>query len=460
MAPAKIVIIGGGFAGVECARYLERRLKPDEADVQLVTPDAGLLYLPLLPQVASGTLNPRSVSVPLRRVLRRTEVVPGMAVGVDPKTRQVIVRRHSGEECAYEFDQLVLAPGSITRIQDVPGLHEHGFGMKTLSEAMYLRDHVLRQLDVAAVRGEVDVDRERLNFVTIGAGYAGTETTAVLNKVCQAAARRYFPETESTMVRWHLVTHGDRIMPELGERLGADAKKILAERGIELISGASAQEVTARGVTLTNGRFIPSRTVLWTAGVAPSPLAGHLGADTDRGRIVVHPDFSVPGLQGVWALGDAAAVPDLAAGPDKQCPPTAQHAMRQGKHMAKNLLATLRGGQVTPYRHPDLGLVVDLGGRDALARPLKIGLRGVPAQFVTRGYHLGALRTVVARARVAFDWAVHGLSGDDFLRIGYGDYATHTIGGFEQTGCYLTSDEVELRLKRLCEPGSAGTWLA
>ncbi|APA99180.1 NADH dehydrogenase [Nocardia seriolae] len=460
MAPAKIVIVGGGFAGVECARYLERRLKPDEAFIQLVTPDAGLLYLPLLPQVASGTLNPRSVSVSLRRILRRTEILPGLAVGVDPKTRHVIVRRHSGEEYAFEFDHLVLVPGSITRIQDVPGLREHGFGMKTLSEAMYLRDHVLRQLDVAAVGGEEDVDRERLNFVTIGAGYAGTETTAVLNKVCRAAARRYFPPTESGMVRWHLVTHGDRIMPELGERLGADAKKILAASGIELISGASAQEVSAHGVTLTNGRCIPSRTVLWTAGVAPSPLAGHLGAETDRGRIVVQADLSVPGLRGVWALGDTAAVPDRAAGVGKVCPPTAQHAMRQGKHMARNLLAALRGGRVEPYRHPDLGLVVDLGGKDALARPLKIGLRGVPAQFVARGYHLGALRTFVARARVAFDWTLHGISGDDFLRIGYGDYDTHTIGGFEQTGSYLSGDEVTLRLKTLCQPGSKGEWLA
>ncbi|MFE3756179.1 NAD(P)/FAD-dependent oxidoreductase [Nocardia tengchongensis] len=452
MAPAKILIIGGGFAGVECARALERRLRPEEAFVQLVSPDAGLLYLPLLPQVASGALNPRSVSVPLRRVLRRTEVVPGMAVGVEPGTRRVVVRRTSGYETALEYDQLILAPGSITRIMDVPGLQEHGFGMKTLAEAMYLRDHVLRQLDVAALRGGLDEDRERLNFVTIGAGYAGTETAAVLNKVCRAAAGRFFPEVEAGMVRWHLVTHGDRIMPELGEKLGAEAKRILAERGIELITGASAAEVTANGVKLTNGRFIPSRTVLWTAGVAPSPLAAHLGAETEKGRIIARTDLSVPGLPGVWAMGDAAAVPDTADGQDQVCAPTAQHAMRQGRHLAKNLAATLRGGQPEPYRHPDLGMVVDLGGRDALARPLGIGLRGVPAQFVARGYHLMALRTIVARARVAFDWTVHGLGGDDFLRIGYGDHQVHTIGGFEQSGCYLPADEVPRVVKALSEP--------
>ncbi|NKY45822.1 NAD(P)/FAD-dependent oxidoreductase [Nocardia cerradoensis] len=451
MSPAKIVIIGGGFSGVECARYLERHLGAEEAFIQLVTPDAGLLYLPLLPQVASGVLNPRSITVSLRRVLRRTEVVPGMAIGVHPDTRQVVVRGSAGTESALDYDHLVLVPGSITRVLDVPGLDEYGFGMKTLAEAMFLRDHVLQQLDIAAVRGGEEEDRERLNFVTIGAGYAGTETAAVLNKVTRAAARRYFPKLESGMVRWHLVTHGDRIMPELGQRLGEQAKRNLAERGIELITGASAKEVTAHGVQLTNGRFIPTRTVLWTAGVVPSPLAGHLGAATTKGRIVADAEFTVPGLDGVWACGDAAAVPDLTADAGTLCAPTAQHAMRQGRHLGRNLVAALRGGRPTPYRHQDLGMVVDLGGADAVARPLKIGLRGVPAQFVTRGYHLMALRTLVARARVAFDWTVHGLSGDDFLRIGYGDYTTHTIGGFEQTGCYLPAEEVPRTLKALCD---------
>ena len=449
MDPAKIVIIGGGFAGIECARYLERHLRPEEAFIQLVTPAAGLLNLPLLPQVASGVLNPRSISVSLRRILRRTEVVPGMAVGVDSQTRQVVVHRSAGSDWALDYDHLVLAPGSITRVLDVPGLREHGFGMKTLAEAMYLRDHVLQQLDVAAMRGEEDEDRERLHFVTVGAGYAGTETTAVLNKVTQAASRRYFPRLDPSMVRWHLVTRSDRIMPELGERLGEQTKQNLAERGIELISGASAKEVTAHGVALTNGRFIRARTVLWTAGVEPSPLATHLGAATEKGRIVADADLAVPGLPGVWTCGDTAAVPDLATGDGAVCPPTAQHAMRQGRHLGQNLVAELHGGKREPYRHPDLGMVVDLGGADAVARPLKIGLRGLPAQVVTRGYHLMALRTLVARARVAFDWTVHGLSGDDFLRIGYGDYDTHTIGGFEQTNSYLPAEEVPHALEQI-----------
>lgn len=446
MTPAKIVIVGGGFAGVECARYLERKLRPGEADVYLVGPDAGQLYLPLLPQVASGVLSPRSVQVPLRRVLKRTELVPGMVVGVDAAARQCVVRRPSGVEHAIGYEQLVLTPGSITRILDVPGLREHGFGMKTLAEAMYLRDHVLRQLDFAAVSTDEADRRERLNFVIVGAGYAGTETTAVLNRLTKAAARRYFPRLDHTMVRWHLVTHGNRLMPELGDKLGESAKKTLAKRGIEFVPGESAKEVTAHAVTLTSGRVIPTRTVVWTAGVAASPLAGHLGAATVKDRIVADAELTVPGLSGVWSCGDVAAVPDLTKEDDTMCAPTAQHAIRQGRHLGANIVATLRGKPRKPYRHPDLGMVVDLGGWDALARPLGIGLRGLPAQVVARSYHLLAMRTVVARVRTTFDWTLHGTLGDDFLRVGALGQNVPTIGDFEQTGHYLSVDEVQAAL--------------
>lgn len=453
MAPVKIVIVGGGFAGVECARVLERKLRPEEAEVRLVAPDAGQLYLPLLPQVASGVLTPRSVQVPLRRVLKRTELVPGMVVGVDAEQRRCVVRRPSGVEHTIDYDHLVLTPGSITRILDVAGLREHGFGMKTLAEATYLRDHVLRQLDIAAVSGDEQERRERLNFVTVGAGYAGTETTAVLNRLTKAAARRYFPRLDHGMVQWHLVTHGNRIMPELGEKLGADAKRLLGQRGIEFVPGESATAVTDRAVTLTSGRIIPTRTVVWTAGVAPSPLAGHLGAATAKDRIVAAADLTVPGFDGVWACGDAAAVPDLTkknADPAEPavCAPTAQHAIRQGRHLGANLVATLRGRARKPYKHPDLGMVVDLGGADALARPLRIGVRGLPAQVVARGYHLMAMRTLVARARTVFDWTLHGTAGDDFLRVGYIGQRIQTIGDFEQTGHYLTVEEVAGALAR------------
>ncbi|WP_067713043.1 NAD(P)/FAD-dependent oxidoreductase [Nocardia yamanashiensis] len=451
MKPARIVIVGGGFAGVECARRLERKLRPEEAEIHLVGPSDGQLYLPLLPQVASGVLTSVAVVVSLRRVLHRTEIVPGLAVGADPKRNHIVVRQPSGTHCGLEYDQLVLTPGSITRIIDVPGLPQHGFGMKTLAEAAYLRDHVLRQLDLAAVSDDPAEQRERLTFVTVGAGYAGAETTAMLARLTKAAAREYYPRVDPAAVKWYLVTHSGRIMPELGERLAARAKQMLARRDIELVAGASAAEVTERSVTLTTGQVIPTRTVLWTAGVTASPLADHLGATTIKGRIVTDADLTVPGLEDVWACGDAAAVPNLTA-PGEFCAPTAQHASRQGRHAADNIVATLRGNPRTPYRHKDLGMVVDLGGFDALARPLGVGLRGAPAQFVTRGYHLMALRTFAARARTGFNWLLHSLAGDDFIRIGLADDAPHTIGDFEDTGDYLTPEQVTAILDE-CHPG-------
>ncbi|GAB4583911.1 NAD(P)/FAD-dependent oxidoreductase [Nocardia sp. IFM 10818] len=442
MSTARIVIVGGGFAGVECARYLERRLRPGEAEVRLVGAiGAGQLYLPLLPQVAGGVLPSQAVVVSLRRVLKRTELIPGMVVGADAARRQCVVRGPSGGEYALDYDHLVLATGSITRILHIPGLPEHGFGMKTLAEAVYLRDHVLRQLDMAAIAEDPAEQRERSTFVTIGAGYAGTETMAVLTRLARSAARQYYPRLDPDLVRCHLINHSDRVMPELGERLGESAKKLMAKRGIEFTPGASASEVGERSLTLTTGQVIPTRTVVWTAGVTPSPLAEHLSAETVHGRMVADADLSVPSLAGVWACGDVAAVPDV-TNPGTFCAPTAQHAMRQGRHLGANLVAALRGKPRTDYRHKDLGMVVDLGGRDALARPLGIGLRGAPAQLVTRGYHLMATRTFTARARIAFNWALHAVTGDDFIRLGFGDDAPHTIGDFERSADYLSADQV------------------
>ncbi|MRH89317.1 NAD(P)/FAD-dependent oxidoreductase [Nocardia sp. SYP-A9097] len=442
MTTARIVIVGGGFAGVECARYLERRLRPGEASIRLVgSVGAGQLYVPLLPQVASGVLPSQAVAVSLRRVLHRTELMPGTVVGADAARGQCVVRRPSGAEYVLGYDHLVLASGSITRILDIPGLPEHGFGMKTLAEAVYLRDHVLRQLDMAAIADDPVEQRERLTFVTVGSGYAGTETAAVLAKLTQAAARQYFPRLDPSLVRWYLINRSERVMPELGERLGADAKKLMAQRGIEFISGASATEVTARSLTLTTGQVIPTRTVVWTAGVTSSPLADHLGAETDHGRIITDTELRVPSLHNVWACGDVAAVPDTTQ-PGKTCAPTAQHASRQGRAAGVNLLATLRGKPRKPYRHRDLGMVVDLGGWDALARPMGIGLRGAPAQLVTRGYHLLATRTFAARSRIALNWALHSVAGDDFVRLGISDGAPHTIGDFERTGDYLSAEQL------------------
>ncbi|WP_327281550.1 MULTISPECIES: NAD(P)/FAD-dependent oxidoreductase [unclassified Streptomyces] len=442
-ARPRILVVGAGFAGVECVRRLERRLSPAEAEITLVTPSSFQLYLPLLPQVAAGVLTPQSIAVSLRRSRRhRTRIVPGGAVGVDTGAKVCVVRKISGETAPLPYDHLVLAPGSVTRSFDIPGLAEHARGMKTLAEAAHLRDHVIAQLDLADACEDGAERASRLCFVVVGGGYAGTETAACLQRLTHHAVRRY-PRLDPRQIRWHLVDIAPTLMPELGEALGASALDVLRRRGIEVSLGVSVAKAGPDEVTLTDGRVLRSRTLIWTAGVAASPLIATLEADTDRGRLVVSPDLTVPGLPGVLALGDAAAVPDLAAGRDGAvCPPTAQHAQRQGRTAADNLIATLRHGPLRPYRHEDLGLVVDLGGRDGVSRPLGIELRGLPAQAVARGYHWAALRTHVARTRVLTNWLLNAVAGDDFVRTGFQAWKPPTLREFEHADAYLTPEQV------------------
>ncbi|MFE1952825.1 NAD(P)/FAD-dependent oxidoreductase [Streptomyces sp. NPDC059524] len=437
----RILIVGGGFAGMECAHKLEKELEPGEAVLKLISPTDHQLYLPLLPHVASGVLTPQSVAVPLRRMVRRASIIPGGAVGVDPQAKAVVVRKINGETIVERYDHLVLTPGSVTRQFDIPGIDEYAVGMKTLAEAAWIRDHVIAQLDLAAASSDPAEREARLQFVVVGGGYAGTETAAYLQRLTTAAVKRY-QGLDPRQIKWHLVDVAPKLMPELGERLGDKAMEILQKRGLHISLGVSVAKVTADTVTLTDGRELPCHTLIWTAGVAPSPLIATLGAETNRGRLVVTPELTVPGLDGVFALGDAAAVPDIVKGDDAICPPTAQHAMRQGWAAARNVLAAVRGTPLTPYRHKDLGLVVDLGGIQAVSKPMGVQLTGLPAQIVARGYHLAALRTGPARFRTAANWGLNAVAGDDFVRTGFQRNRPATLKDFEMTDAYLSPEEI------------------
>ncbi|MEZ0088914.1 FAD-dependent oxidoreductase [Streptacidiphilus sp. EB129] len=441
MERPRILVVGGGFAGVECARRLERKLVPGEADIALVAPFSYELYLPLLPQVAAGVLTPQSVAVSLRRMLRRTRIIPGGAIGVDPKAKVCIVRKITDEVVTEHYDYIVLAPGSVTRSFDIPGLTDHARGMKTLAEAAYVRDHVISQLDLADAATTREERISRLQFVVVGGGYAGTETAACLQRVTTSAVKRY-PRLNPNLIKWHLIDIAPKLMPELGDKLGATALRVLRERGIEVSLGVSVAEAGAESVTFTDGRVIPCRTLIWTAGVAASPLIATLDADTVRGRLATTAEMSVPQCDGMFALGDAAAVPDLASGDGAVCPPTAQHAQRQGKAVADNVVAALRGKPGHPYFHKDLGLVVDLGGADAVSKPVGIELTGIAAQAVARGYHLMALRTNVAKVRVMTNWILNATAGDDFVRTGFQIGRPATLRDFEYTDVYLTKEQI------------------
>ena len=412
----QIVVVGGGFAGFNALRHLQRHLPRDAVDLILVNPTDYLLYSPLLPEVATGVVEARHIAVSIRRLLPRVRLLLGRVTEVDLDGHTVTVEklRRRGAEDDVEFlhwDRLALVPGSVTRRIPVPGMPEQGRALKTLVEAVSLRDHLLEQLDLADAQPDTPVGRSEraalMTVVAVGAGYTGTELVAQTQRWLRTIQRRW-GRTRAEDVRWVLVDAAPAVLPELGPDLGRRTLALLRRRGVDVRLEVSVVAADEQEVRLTDGSTIATRTLVWGAGVVANPLVGTLGLPTHRGRLIVEPDLSVPGVPGVWAAGDAAAVPDLAARPVAgalpDTAPTAQHAQRQGTVMGRNIAAGLGVGRARRYRHHDLGLVADLGGWDAVARPLGIPLTGPLAKFVTRAYHLYALPAMANRIRVAADW--------------------------------------------------------
>ena len=445
----RIVVVGAGFAGLKCVERLERKLRREldrgETEVVLVSPHDYMLYLPLLPQVAAGVITAQAVTVPLPRATRRAHRVPGTVIGVDMDRKVVIIRKISEDEIELPYDRLVLTPGSVTRKLDIPGLGDHALGMKNLAEAAFLRDHVISQLELANASTDEAERAARCQFVVVGGGYAGTETAACLQLLTEAALKR-FPRLDPALVRWTLVDIAGRLMPELGQKLGEQALELLRRRGVEIRLETGVTEVTEDTVSLDDGTTLPCRTLVWTAGVTSSPLVKALGLELVRGRVKVRADMTVEGRPGVFVLGDSAAVPDLTQDEEGAiCPPTAQHATRQAITVADNVIASLQGRPLTDYKHHDLGLVVDLGGSQAVAHPLGLRLKGVSAQVVTRGYHLYAVPAMRTRARIVANWILHLFGGDDFIRIGFMHGQKGRVDDFEEVSGYLDEDDMRRR---------------
>ncbi|MEU3603140.1 NAD(P)/FAD-dependent oxidoreductase [Streptomyces sp. NPDC006798] len=413
MSRARVVVVGGGFAGFQAARTLRRTLGR-RADVTLLNPTDHLLYLPLLPQVATGVLEPRRVAVSLPAALPGVRLALGEAEHIDLAARTVHYRDQEGATGQLRYDRLVLAVGSVSKLLPVPGVIEHATGFRGLPEALYLRDHLVRQMELAA-QDEDATDRR--TFVVVGAGYTGTEVAAQgALFTTSMAIRRREPAERTRRPRWLLLDIADRVLPELDPRLSETAERVLRSRRVEIRTRTSVKEATKDGVLLDDGEFIPTRTVVWCVGVRPDPLVGGLGLREERGRLVVNPTLDVPGHPEVYACGDAAAVPD-ATRPGEYTPMTAQHATRQGRLAGRNLAAALLGrGAVRPYVHHDLGFAVDLGGVQGAANPLGVPLSGPLAGAVTRGYHLAAMPG--NRIRVAADWLLEAALPPQAVQLG------------------------------------------
>ncbi|MDG9717757.1 NAD(P)/FAD-dependent oxidoreductase [Streptomyces sp. DH24] len=413
MSRPRIVIVGAGFAGYRTARALSR-LTRNRADITLLNPTDYFLYLPLLPQVAAGILEPRRVTVSLSGTLPHVRLVLGEADRVDLDGHTVHYTGPEGEGGTLAFDRLVLAAGSVNKLLPVPGVAEHAHGFRGLPEALYLRDHVTRQVELAASAPDAQSCAARCTFVVVGAGYTGTEVAAHGQLFTDAQVRKH-PLRRGMRPRWMLLDVAERVLPELDEKLSRTAERVLRQRGVDVRMGTSVKEATHDGVLLTDGESVNTRTLVWCVGVRPDPLAESLGLPMERGRLLVDPHLQVPGRPELFACGDAAAVPDLEK-PGQYTPMTAQHAWRQGKVCAQNVAASLGLGERHAYRHRDLGFVVDLGGVKAAANPFGVALSGPAAGAVTRGYHLAAMPG--NRVRVAADWLLDAVLPRQAVQLG------------------------------------------
>ena len=408
-----IVIVGAGFAGYHTARRLSR-LARGTAEIVLINPNDYFLYLPLLPEVAAGVLEPRRVTVSLIDTLPGVRLVLGEADRIELDRRVVGYADFDGRRAELAYDRLVLAAGSVNKLLPIPGITEHAHGFRGIPEALFLRDHITRQIEVAAGAQDPRERAARCTFVVVGAGYTGTEVAAHGVLFTNELVRR-LPSLAGQRPRWMLLDIAPRVLPELDERMSRTADQVLRERGVDVRMGTSVAEATHEGVRLTDGGFVESRSLIWCVGVRPDPLVADLGVPTRKGRLVVDEYLTVPGHPEVFACGDAAAVPDLTR-PGEITTMTAQHAVRQGKRAAGNIAASYGVGTRRPYKHRDLGFVVDLGGKDAAGNPLQVPMSGLLAKTVTRGYHL--LSMPGNRVRVAADWALDAALPRQSVQLG------------------------------------------
>ncbi|AQS68862.1 NAD(P)/FAD-dependent oxidoreductase [Streptomyces pactum] len=425
---ARILVVGGGYVGMYTALRLQRNLRGElrrgEAEITVVTPDPYMTYQPFLPEAAAGSISPRHVVVPLRRVLDQCHIVIGEARSIDHAARTAAITTLATEEEGagarrLTYDELVLAPGSVSRTLPVPGLADHGVGFKTVEEAIGLRNHVLEQMDIASSTRDPAIRDAALTFVFVGGGYAGVKALGELEDMARYAARYYHNVTPDDM-KWVLVEASGRILPEVGEELGRYTVTELRRRNIDVRLDTRLESCADRVAVLSDGARFPTRTVVWTAGVKPHPVLAATDLPlNDRGRLTCTPHLSVDGAPHAWSAGDAAAVPDVTASkPGRECAPNAQHAVRQARVLGDNIAHTLRGEPLDTYAYKYAGSVASLGFHKGVAHVYGRKLKGYPAWFMHRAYHLSRVPTVNRKARVLAEWALAGLFKREIVSLG------------------------------------------
>jgi NADH:ubiquinone reductase (H+-translocating) len=409
----RVVIVGAGFAGFNAARELSR-LVGSSTDIVVINSTDYFLYLPLMPEVAGGQLESRHLLTSLPRRLRKTRFVLGTVDHVDARQKLVSWTGPEGSSGELSYDRLILTAGSVNKLLPIPGIADYAVGFRTITEAEYLRDHIIRQLELAAVATDPQERAARCTFVVVGGGYTGTEVTAN-GQLMTTRVAKTLPGLAGQQIRWMLLDLAPRLLPELDPRLSKTAERVLRRRGVEVLTGQSITKALDGYVELTTGEKTPTCSLIWCVGVRADPLVDDINLATNRGRLVVNEFMAVPDVEDIYACGDCAAVPDLTR-PGQVCGMTAQHAVRQGKLIAQNVAASLGKGTARPYKHHDLGFLVDLGGLASAANPLNIPLSGPAASVVTRAYHLDAMSG--NRARVLTDWILNVVTPAEVTSLG------------------------------------------
>jgi NADH dehydrogenase len=411
----RIVILGGGFGSIYAALRLEKSLARGVAlEVTLVNRENFFLFTPMLHEVAASDLDVTHIVNPIRALLRRVRFVEGEVEAIDLEARRVLVS-HGGDGHRHEieYDHLVIALGAVTNFYGLPGVEERALTMKSLGDAIALRNRLIECLEEA----DPECCRDKaplLTFVVAGGGFAGVETVAAVNDFLREALQ-FYPNLAEAQLRVVLVHDGPVILPELGEPLGIYAQRKLTERKVEIRVNTKIAGMSETGVKLGDGTMIPAKTLVWTAGTAPNPLLGTLPCRKERGRVVANAYMEVDGWPGVWALGDGAVIPDPHTG--KPYPPTAQHALRQGRVLAENILAAIGGGQKRPFVFKTVGLLASIGKRTGVARILGVNFSGFVAWWLWRTIYLSKLPRLEKKVRVALDWLLDVVFSKDLVQL-------------------------------------------
>lgn len=418
----RILILGGGYVGLYVAWNLQKQLGKRDAEIAVVNPQPYMTYQPFLPEAAAGHLEPRHVVASLRRTLKRCTVISGRLASLDHASRQATIAPVEGEEYTLRYDHVVVALGAVARTLPIPGLAEQGIGFKQVEEAIALRNRILGKLEAAASNWDPELRRRQLTFTFVGGGFAGVEAIAEAEDMVRSALRDHTTVRRED-VRFTLIEAAGRIMPEVTDDLGEYALEQLRERGIEVKLSTRLDSCVDGVVQTSDGDEFETDTIVWTAGMKANPVLAQTDLPLDdRGRVITLTDLRVADadgnvIEGAWAAGDCAAVPDLTT-PGEFCAPTAQHAVRQGKALGRNLGNQLKGRPVADYKHSSLGLVASMGLYRGVAQVGPIKLRGFPAWFMHRTYHMLAMPTVNKKLRVVVDWTMALVGRRDVVPLG------------------------------------------